>query len=97
MEGVWLLGLAGGVLIVMVSIWLAKRPGVLLRQRFVRLGQLQGRSKAEIVAHVGPPNSISVRPQGGSLLQWIVPGYHIALDFGANDVCLGVTHEFAAR
>jgi hypothetical protein len=32
----------------------------------------------------------------GYLLQWQATGYHIALQFDANGICVGVTHEFAS-
>jgi hypothetical protein len=65
-----------------------------LQGKFVKLGTLKGRTQSEIVASVGKPNSISAAAGGKRLVQWITPGYHIALLFDADGVCEGVTHEF---
>src|SRR5450759_2873296 len=50
-----------------------------LQGKFVKLGTLKGRTQSEIVASVGKPNSISAAAGGKRLVQWITPGYHIAL------------------
>ena len=69
-----------------------------LKLRFAQAGQLAGRTKADIVSTVGRPNSVSAGPDGGTMLQWInnsdAGAYHVVLLFDANDVCLGVTHEY---
>ena len=59
------------------------------------MGTLKGRTKDEILAEVGPPNSFSSVGEGKELLQWQQPGYHIALLF-TNGICDGVSHEYAA-
>ena len=38
---------------------LVRVPGQTLRAKFVKLGQLKGRTKVEIVAAVGPPRAIA--------------------------------------
>jgi uncharacterized protein DUF2510 len=60
------------------------------------LGNLIQRSIAEVVQVLGPPNS---RGAGHShiLLQWHQPGFHVALKFGRDGKCLGITHQYAAR
>lgn len=85
----------GGLVLFGVISALAKAPGNLLQQRFVELGQLTGKTRSEIIAAVGPPNSISAVGDGKSLLQWMASGYHIALLFD-GEICLGVNHEFSA-
>ncbi|MEM0006970.1 MAG: hypothetical protein QXR89_01710 [Candidatus Bathyarchaeia archaeon] len=76
-------------------IWVFVRaPAISLQSKFKKLGVVKGKRKEEIIAVVGPPNSISMTPNG-ELLQWISPGYHIALLFDSNGVCLGITHETA--
>jgi hypothetical protein len=87
------------ILIMIVGIVMRAAAGtaaVGLRQQFSGMGTLRGRSRAEIEAVVGPPNSVSGLPGGKQLLQWQRPGYHIALRFD-GDVCDGVTHEHSAR
>jgi hypothetical protein len=66
-----------------------------LQSKFANLGVLKGRTKAEIVAAVGEPNSVSALAHGQQILQWTIPGYHIALIF-TEDICDGVSHEHAA-
>ncbi|MFE3247703.1 hypothetical protein [Streptomyces sp. NPDC059209] len=65
-----------------------------IAQGFASLGNLAGRSKDDIVAVVGPHSSFSVAGPGQVLLQWQSDVYHIALLF-EEDVCVGITHEFA--
>ncbi len=71
------------------------------KNKFAALGTIAGRSKDEIVAAVGPPTSVSQLAGGKSLLQWQhisqAGGYHIALRFGPDGVCEGVTHEHSGR
>jgi len=67
-------------------------PGRALHQRFVNLGNLQGKSKHEIIATVGQPSSISGLPDGKTLLQWQATGCHMALRFD-GDICEGITHQ----
>jgi hypothetical protein len=84
----------GGIILFAVISAFVKAPGNLLQQKFGNLGQLPGKTKEEIIAVVGPPNSISAAGDGKSLLQWITPGYHVALLF-EGEACLGITHEFS--
>ncbi len=85
--------LLGLVLFAVISS-LVRAPGQNLRTKFVKLGQLKGKTKAEIVAIVGPPNSFSAVAGGKTVCQWMATGYHIALLFD-GEVCQGVTHEFS--
>jgi len=68
--------------------------GPSLQNKFVRMGTLAGKTKAQIISVAGQPNSISVLPGGKTLLQWMATGYHIALTFN-GEICEGVSHEFA--
>jgi len=67
-----------------------------LSGRFRHLGNMTGKSKADIIKVVGAPSSVSYMGRT-QLLQWQVPGYHIALKFDANEMFAGITHEYAAR
>jgi hypothetical protein len=64
--------------------------------RLRSLGNIVGMTSAEIVAIMGTPNGRSAAG-AGTLLQWLQPGYHVALRFDANDRCEGITHSFANR
>lgn len=72
-------------------------PGAILAQKFANIGTLAGLSANEIIAKVGNPTSTSstVDADGNAVIirQWLKTGYHIALMFDTNDICLGVTHE----
>jgi len=65
---------------------------------FASLGNVQGKTLAEIVSVVGEPNSASVADEGGTLYQWIktssAGGYHYAMLFDAEGRCVGYTHQF---
>lgn len=74
--------------------WLVKAPGRALQQKFVSLGTIKGKTRIEIEAVVGAPNSISAAAGGMVLCQWMAVGYHIALLFD-GDICQGITHEFS--
>lgn len=69
-----------------------RTPGNSLNQKFVSLGTLQGKTLAEITAVCGQPSSVSITATG-TLRQWIATGYHIALLFDKDDMCVGITHE----
>lgn len=66
-----------------------------VQKKFADLGTLTGKTKAEILAVVGQPNSVSSVGDGKTLLQWQATGYHIALMF-TGEICDGVTHEHSA-
>ena len=90
-----LLVIAGAVAIVVPYVFRA--PGRALKRQFVALGSLKGKSRKEIERAVGPAAQETALPDGRTLLQWRATGYHIALIFGANGRCDGVTHENGRR
>lgn len=83
----------GGVVLFGIISAMTTAPGRSLQGKFVGMGTLAGKSKEEIIAVVGMPNSISALPDGQVILQWMTTGYHIALIFN-GEVCAGVSHEF---
>ena len=72
-------------------------PGRALKKEFVALGTLKGMSRTEIERAVGRAAQETALPDGRTLLQWRATGYHIALIFGTNGRCDGVTHENGRR
>lgn len=68
-------------------------------QKFVQMGDITGKTTAEIIAVVGPPSSISGMADGGQLLQWMktnsAGGYHYAIAFDAEGKAVGYTHQWA--
>ena len=93
MSGALLWPLLGGLVLYAIIHSSVRSAGNSLQSKFQKLGNLKGRPQSQIVAAVGPPNSISARAEGGQTLQWLKPGYHIVLIFDADEICQGVTHE----
>lgn len=64
---------------------------------FTAMGNIQGKTLAEITSAVGQPNSISAAPDGGTLYQWMGvnggSGYHYAILFDAEGKAVGFTHQ----
>lgn len=89
----WMMVLMVGLPIIFAFGYALQAQGA--QSKFKNLGVIKGRTKAEILQAVGPPNSVSAMAHGGEILQWITPGYHIALIF-TNDICDGVSHEHAS-
>lgn len=92
MEFIWVF--IGGIVLYAIISAMTTAPGRSLQNKFVNMGTLTGKSKNEIISIVGSPNSISALPDGKVVLQWMATGYHIALIFN-DDICEGVSHEFA--
>jgi hypothetical protein len=82
----------GGLILYAVISALSVTPGRNLQRKFVALGVIRGRTKDEIVASVGPPQSVSYTGENKELLQWMATGYHICLIFEGG-VCQGVQSE----
>ena len=71
-------------------------PGRELHRRFIALGDMTGKTAAEITATVGvEPTSISSMAHGMTLLQWQATGCHMALLFGPDGKLVKITHEYA--
>ena len=73
--------------------WLVRLPGKALRQKFISIGVVQGKTRGEIEQIAGPPNSVSATGPHSVLCQWMATGYHIALLFDKHGICQGITHE----
>lgn len=88
-------GIVTGVLFIVMFIlqFIDSFSGVRLQKKFVRLGILKGLHYDDIVNEVGRPNAISNIQNGQIVAQWISNGYHIALIFDKNDVCLGISSQ----
>ena len=92
----FILTIVGGLVLFALISMSVTSPGRSLQRKFVELGTLSGKTRAEIEAAVGAPSSVSATADGGTLIQWMATGYHIALTFDAQGICGGVTHEFAS-
>lgn len=65
-----------------------------LAHNFKALGDMTGIHKDVIIAKVGAPNAINAM-YGGELLQWVSPGYRIAIKFDTNGNFVGIQSEYA--
>jgi hypothetical protein len=87
--------IVGGLILLGIMAFIIAIPGKVLRQKFISLNPLRGRSKKEIIRRVGSP-SATTYVEGGTVLQWMRSSYHITVIFGQDDICQGVTHEYKA-
>lgn len=94
----WLFGaiIVGGAISAAFQQSNVTAPGRELHARFTSLGDMTGKTKAEIVAVVGQPTSVSELPEGKELLQWQATGCHVALRFSGGQFD-GITHEHLAE
>ncbi len=64
---------------------------------FAAMGDITGKTLAEIKSSVGEPSSISAAGDGGTLYQWMAisgsSGYHYAILFDADGKAVGYTHQ----
>jgi hypothetical protein len=84
------------IIIIVISVfgssgWFVTLQGNELRRKFEALGELNGKTKLEIIAAVGPPIAISGATDGKTLCQWMKTGFHIALIFD-EEICEGISH-----
>ena len=95
---VWVLPVIGGLLWWVLSSALVKAPGNLLQQNFAKLtkdtnGVIAGKTLSEVINACGDPSAVSAMGNGQTLYQWQATGYHIALLFDENDICIGISSE----
>lgn len=99
MEYIWIV-VGGIVLATIIGAVTAGSKVSSLQRSFASMGDMTGKTKADVIRQVGPPQTISALPEGGSLLQWQIinqaGGYHIAIAFDADEKFIGITHEHAA-
>ena len=95
------------ILIVVGIVSASSRPSI---SKFQQLGDIRGKTLAEVIEVGGLPQSYSNSGPWKVLAQWINPGFHMALlfeyrgpkdaDWGNIDahrhefICLGVTHQY---
>ena len=62
-----------------------------VQRRFAKLGTLEGRTRDEIIAAVGPPDETSTDNLGQTTMTWHPRYFRIALAFDANGKCFRVS------
>lgn len=89
----WIVAAFLGGFLLSLFLWQRKPPHS-LRDNFARVEFFKGRSYREILAIAGTkPDSIIQQTDGRIIKMWKEAGYSIALEFDAQDVCLGVMDE----
>lgn len=73
----------------------ARSQGRELHLMTISLGDVTRHDYGTIVRTLGNPNAISSIADGGRMVQWIRPGYRVAMSFDKDDRCLGIDHEVA--
>lgn len=96
----YVLPIIGGIIWWLLSSALVRMSGNLLQNNFAKLtedtnGVLAGKTLDEVKAACGDPSAVSSIGNGQMLYQWQATGYHIALVFDENDVCVGIRSEIA--
>jgi len=90
--GFAIVGVVGGAILIGIINVVVRLGGGALRTKFIKLGDLRGKTSGQIIARVGQPQSRSQIEADSTLLQWMATGYHISLIF-KDDICQGVHHE----
>lgn len=102
------MGTLAATAVVLIPLWIigmivmfaVGTPASNLQKAFVAAGDMRGKTKEEIIAFAGPPNSITEQADGKTLLQWMRTsgggGYHIALLFDANGRMETITHQHSS-
>jgi hypothetical protein len=68
-------------------------PGKILQTKFVKLGNMKGKTKAEIVRSVGSPTVITNNSDGSKTIEWGTGWYKIVLLFSADDKMIKIISQ----
>lgn len=95
---IWVIPTVGGLLWWLLSSAIVKAPGNVLQNNFAKLtedtnGVIAGKTLSEVKSVCGSPSAVSSIGGGQKLYQWQATGYHIALIFDENDICVGISSE----
>lgn len=89
----------GGILLYFIMGAVVKAPGTVLATKFASLGDMSGKTYAEIKRVVGTENSVSRKVlddgQVVTIRQWMATGYHIVLLFDGDDNFIGISNEIS--
>lgn len=88
----WIILLGSLVTLIILVANSQKKPGSDLKNKFASLGNMKGMKYQEIAKVVGECSSRSPL-DAGELCQWIVPGFHIALEFDDDQRCVKLNTE----
>ena len=90
----------GGLILYLIDNAVVRTPGTLLQKKFKKVqdqnnGKIAGVSLSTIVSNCGLPNAVSTLGNGNTLRQWQATGFHVALVFDENEICLGISSEIS--
>ena len=68
------------------------KGGKQLMMKFVRLGEMKGMTRQQIVNAVGHPTSMTIGEQGVTAVEWRAGTFRAVLGF-FGDSCIGVLHQ----
>lgn len=88
----WILLIGSVVMLIMLVGNSQRKPGAALKNKFASLGNMKGMKYQEIAKVVGECTS-RTQLGAGELCQWIVPGFHIALEFDDDQRCVKLDTE----
>jgi hypothetical protein len=86
---------AGLILYAIVSAGV-RAPGQTMAKKFVSLGELKGKSLADITSVAGDPISTANMGNGKALYQWAASGFRVALMF-EGQTCVGISSVYGAN
>ncbi len=94
----WVIPAVGGLIWWLISSALVSAPGALLQNKFANFiadndGVIAGKTLEQVKSACGAPSAFSALGDGQKLYQWQATGYHIALIFDENDICVGISSE----
>ena len=93
----FILPLIGGLLLYALTTVTVRAPGKVLAAKFASLGNMTGKTYAEIRQVVGVESSVSrkVMDDGSvvTIRQWMATGYHIVLLFDQEDKFICISSE----
>jgi len=77
----------------LASAWAGAVRSASLRRKFEALGQVTGRTREEILRHVGKPPNRTEKPHAGrEIMEWRRINFRVVLAF-TDGVCDGIDYE----
>ena len=76
----------------LASAWAGAVRSKALRAKFEALGKIPGRTRSEIVRHVGEPHRQHKLGEGREMLEWRRVNFRVVLSF-QDDVCDGIEYD----
>ena len=88
----YVLWIGVGLAVFAAMLFVEQAPGRRLKRLLQELKPVRGKTRADIVAQLGPPTLMSDMPRGRTLYQWKAIGFQIGLLFD-GEICEALTQE----